>query len=72
MKTIILCGGLGTRISEETIKKPKPMVKVGKIPILEHILNIYIKHGYDEFILTQVIKIELLKIILNQKNKRQN
>ena len=47
MKTIILCGGLGTRISEETIKKPKPMVKVGKLPILEHILNIYIKHGYD-------------------------
>ena len=43
MKVIILCGGLGTRISEETRNKPKPMVKIGRYPILEHIINIYIK-----------------------------
>ena len=41
MKTVILCGGKGTRISEETVKIPKPMVKIGKIPILEHIMNYY-------------------------------
>ena len=41
MKTVILCGGYGTRLSEETIIKPKPMVKIGKEPILEHIINIY-------------------------------
>ena len=42
MKTVILCGGLGTRLSEETKKIPKPLVKIGNIPILIHIMNIYI------------------------------
>ena len=51
MKTVILCGGLGSRLSEETTKKPKPMVKIGKKPILIHILEIYKKYGYKEFIL---------------------
>ena len=51
MKTVILCGGLGTRLSEETKKIPKPLVKIGNIPILIHIMNIYFKHGYNEFIL---------------------
>ena len=41
MKTVILCGGYGSRLSEETKIKPKQMVKVGKEPILEHIINIY-------------------------------
>ena len=41
MKTVILCGGYGTRLSEETIIKPKPMVKIGNKPILEHIMDIY-------------------------------
>ena len=45
MKTVILCGGLGTRLSEETKKIPKPMVEIGKIPILEHIMRIYEKNG---------------------------
>ena len=51
MKVVILCGGLGTRLSEETSVKPKPMVKIGKKPILQHIINIYSKYGYKEFIL---------------------
>ena len=51
MKTIILCGGLGSRISEETKKKPKPMVKIGKDPILVHIIKIYIKNGFTNFVL---------------------
>ncbi|MDB9983395.1 sugar phosphate nucleotidyltransferase [Candidatus Pelagibacter sp.] len=51
MKVVILCGGLGSRLSEETKKIPKPMVNVGKIPILVHIMNIYSKYGYNDFIL---------------------
>ena len=45
MKIIILCGGYGTRLSEETKVKPKPMVKIGNIPIIEHIIHIYKKYG---------------------------
>ena len=51
MKTVILCGGKGTRLSEETIKIPKPMVKIGKLPILEHIMNYYSYFGNKHFIL---------------------
>ena len=51
MKIIILCGGYGTRLSEETKVKPKPMVKIGNIPIIEHIIHIYKKYGFDNFIL---------------------
>ena len=41
MKVVILAGGLGTRITEETINKPKPMIEIGNIPILIHIMKIY-------------------------------
>ncbi len=51
MKCVILAGGLGTRISEETTVKPKPMVEVGGRPILWHIMKIYAAHGVDEFII---------------------
>ena len=51
MKAVILAGGLGTRLSEETILKPKPMVEVGGMPILWHILKIYSSHGINEFII---------------------
>lgn len=51
MKTVILCGGLGSRISEETKKKPKPMVYIGRNPILVHIIRIYIKNGFTNFVL---------------------
>lgn len=50
MKAIILAGGLGTRLSEETIDKPKPMVPIGGRPILWHIMKIYAAHGITEFI----------------------
>ena len=43
MKVIILSGGYGTRISSETANKPKPMIKIGKLPILEHLINYYRK-----------------------------
>ena len=51
MKAVILAGGLGTRISEETHLKPKPMVEIGGKPILWHILKIYSAHGINEFII---------------------
>lgn len=51
MKTIILAGGLGTRMSEYTNLIPKPMVPIGGKPILWHIMNIYSKHGHKDFII---------------------
>ena len=51
MKAVILAGGLGTRISEETALKPKPMVEIGGKPILWHIMKIYSHHGINEFII---------------------
>ena len=69
MKTIILCGGYGTRLSEETVIKPKPMVKIGNKPILEHIMNIYKYYGYNKFVLALGYKSEYIKkFYKNKKN----
>lgn len=51
MKVLILAGGLGSRLSEETILKPKPMVEIGDKPILWHIMKIYASYGYNDFII---------------------
>lgn len=51
MKAVILAGGLGTRLSEETVLKPKPMVEIGGKPILWHILKIYSSHGIHDFVI---------------------
>jgi glucose-1-phosphate cytidylyltransferase len=51
MKAVILAGGLGTRISEETYLKPKPMIEIGGKPILWHILKLYSAHGINEFVI---------------------
>jgi glucose-1-phosphate cytidylyltransferase len=51
VKAVILAGGLGTRLSEETYLKPKPMVEIGGMPILWHIMKIYSAHGINEFII---------------------
>src|SRR6478672_3015120 len=50
VKAVILAGGLGSRLSEETIVKPKPMVEIGGKPILWHIMKIYASHGIEEFV----------------------
>ena len=50
MKVVILAGGKGTRLSEETILRPKPMVEIGGKPLLWHIMKIFSKHGFNEFI----------------------
>jgi len=61
MKTIILCGGRGTRLNEETELKPKPMIEIGGRPILWHIMKIYAHYGYRDFILALGYKGEQIK-----------
>jgi glucose-1-phosphate cytidylyltransferase len=61
MKTLILAGGMGTRLAEETEFKPKPMVDVGGRPILWHILKGYAHHGFDDFVLALGYKGEQIK-----------
>jgi len=61
MKAVILAGGLGTRLSEETHLKPKPMVEIGGRPILWHILKIYSSHGINDFIICAGYKGYLIK-----------
>ncbi|RHX91199.1 glucose-1-phosphate cytidylyltransferase [Leptospira yasudae] len=61
MKTVILCGGLGTRLSEETNVRPKPMVEIVGKPILWHIMKGYEKFGYNDFILALGYKGEVIK-----------
>lgn len=51
MKVVILAGGLGTRLSEETTLRPKPMVEIGGMPILWHIMKIYSAHGFNDFVI---------------------
>jgi len=61
MKVVILCGGKGTRLREETEYRPKPMVPIGGKPILWHIMKIYASHGVTEFILCLGYKGEMIK-----------
>lgn len=61
MKVAILAGGLGTRLSEETTIKPKPMIEIGGKPMLWHIMNIYAAHGYKEFVVALGYKGEIIK-----------
>lgn len=61
MKVVILAGGLGTRLSEETILRPKPMVEIGGKPILWHIMNIFAHYGFKEFIIALGYKGEMIK-----------
>lgn len=61
MKAVILAGGLGTRISEETHLKPKPMIEIGGMPILWHILKLYSSHGINDFIICCGYKGYLIK-----------
>ena len=61
MKVVILAGGLGTRISEESHLKPKPMIEIGGKPILWHIMKIYASYGYNEFIICAGYRQDVIK-----------
>ena len=61
MITVILAGGLGSRLSEETNKVPKPMIKIGDKPIIEHIINHYLKFDFKEFIICSGYKKEIIE-----------
>ena len=67
MKVVILAGGKGSRISEYTKILPKPMIKVGSKPILEHIINYYIKFGFDDFIIASGYKHKIIKNYFKKK-----
>ena len=73
MKTVILAGGLGTRLSEYTDKIPKPMVKIGDKPILWHIMKTYNKYKFNEFIVALGYKGEVIKeFFINYKILNSN
>ena len=72
MKAVILCGGLGTRLSEETQDKPKPMVEIGGRPILWHIMKIYERHGLNDFVLALGYKGDTIKDYFLNYHARQS
>lgn len=72
MKTVLLCGGLGTRLSEETQVKPKPMVEIGGYPMLWHIMKIYSHHGFNDFILALGYKGGIIKDYFLNYHARQS
>lgn len=69
MQVALLCGGLGTRLGEETVNRPKPMVEIGGKPILWHIMRFYRQFGHDSFVLCAGYKQEVIKdFFLNYDN----
>ena len=75
MKVVILAGGYGTRFIEETKKKPKPLIEINGVPILYHIIQIYCKYGFNDFIICcgykgSFIKNFFKKLVKKHKNKK--
>ena len=83
LQTVILAGGLGSRLSEETYNKPKPMIEIGNTPIISHIMNIYSKYNHNNFIVAAGYKsleikryfwkheLENFNIEIKNKNKKK-
>ena len=61
MKVVVLCGGLGTRLRDETEFRPKPMIEVGGRPLLWHIMKIYTHYGFNEFVLALGYRGEVIR-----------
>src|SRR6266700_3382171 len=61
MKVVILAGGFGTRLGEETVNIPKPMVRIGQHPMLWHIMKFYASYGFEEFVVALGYKAEVVK-----------
>lgn len=72
MKTVLLAGGLGTRLREETEYRPKPMVEVGGRPILWHIMKLYAHHGLDDFVVCTGYKSDTIKDYFLNYEARNN
>ena len=72
MKTVILAGGLGTRLAEETTARPKPMVEIGGYPILWHIMSLYAVHGFKDFVVACGYKSESIKDYFCHYRMRQS
>jgi glucose-1-phosphate cytidylyltransferase len=70
MKVVILAGGFGTRLNEYTKTIPKPMVKIGGYPILIHIINIYLRQGFNDFYIAAGYKKEIIKKYFNNYEKK--
>ncbi len=71
MKTVILCGGKGTRLKEKTESMPKPLIEIGGRPILWHIMNIYKSHGFTEFILCLGYKGQMIRDYFEKDQQRE-
>ena len=67
MKTVLLCGGFGTRIRDVADDIPKPLIKVGRMPILWHLMSYYASFGYSEFVLCLGYKSETIIDFLEAK-----
>ena len=72
MKTVILCGGFGTRLGSETKKTPKPMIRINGKPLVEWIIKIYVKYGFKEFILLTGYKHKVIENYLKKKRFKNN
>ena len=72
MKVILLAGGFGTRLSEYTDEIPKPMVQIGEKPMLWHIMKIYAKYNYKDFIIATGYKSEIIKKYFSKNSENWN
>lgn len=72
MKVVILAGGKGTRISEHTKSIPKPMIKIGSKPILEHIINYYMRYGFNDFLVAGGYKYSIIRDYFKKKKISAN
>ena len=72
MDVIIFCGGRGSRMSDETYDKPKPMINIGDKPILWHIMKMYSNKGFNRFILTLGYKGDVIKNWFNENLNNEN
>ena len=70
-QVVILAGGLGSRLSELTDKIPKPMVKIGNKPLIEHIIQLYVKHGFKKFIIAGGYKYKIIKKYFSDYKKNK-
>lgn len=71
MKVVILAGGYGSRLSELTKSVPKPLIKIAKIPLVVHIINIYSKYGFNDFYISTGYKSKIIEEYFNTSNKKK-